>query len=420
MLKLTIQEGGVIDIPEGHDRRVIYEQLARAAETLKINAFRWKRSKLYAAEVVGCIQTQGVQLNILPKLDTREDERDENFLFNFLEFSGQISKPRFSVAQTRKTTFGPLEIIVSQLASGIEDALREGMPRRYQEKREDSPSIRGKIDFPRLSTRPPGNTLIPILHSPLSSGNRLSQAIKYIAGVLYGRTTSSTNRQRLGAILEQLSHISDRNFSARELSLMKLSRHEAQWEQTISIGAMLSAGHSPDPTFCGDNSAFSLIFKLEHLFERSMRRIISDSVKHLGLNVVYSPPLRFLLNEPSSQTGVVQLKPDYILCREGEFIAVADAKWKRLDETKRAYGVERDDLFQINAYVERFKVLTGIIFVPKRPWMQTGWNMVYETPERDSKIHMVGVDLERLLSRNEGVKEKAYSELSEVLEGILT
>ncbi|AYF90135.1 hypothetical protein D6Z43_24475 [Pseudomonas sp. DY-1] len=419
MLKITTQEGAPIDIPDGHDRRTIYENLQRAAEALGINAFRWKRNKLYVAEVVGFIQTQGVQLNILPKLDTPEENRDENFLFNLLASSGYIKNPKFAAAQTKKTAFEPLEIVISELASEIETALREGVPRRYEEKREDSESIRGKIDFPRLSTRPPGNALIPILHSPLSAGNQLSQAVKYIAGVLHHRTTSSVNRQRLGAILELLSNINSREFSSRELHLIKISRHEAQWERTISIGQMLSTGHSPDPTFSGEDSAFSLLFKLEHLFERSMRKIIAESIKNVGLNIRHNSSPLFLLNDPQSQKGIVQLRPDYIIHKNEELIAIADAKWKRLDRTKRAYGIDRDDLYQINAYLGRFKVEKGIVFVPKLPWMQAGWTVMYEIPDSAAKVHLVGVDLECLLSRNENTKKVAYTNLSCTLEKIL-
>ncbi|SDG29530.1 5-methylcytosine-specific restriction endonuclease McrBC, regulatory subunit McrC [Pseudomonas seleniipraecipitans] len=419
LLKITTKEGSPIDIPEGHDRLAIYENLQRAAEKLGINAFRWKQKKLYAAEVVGYIQAQGIQLNILPKLDTLEENRDEDFLFNLLASSGYIKNPKFAAAQTKKTALEPLEIIISELAGEIEAALRGGIPRRYEETREDSQSIRGKIDFPRLSTRPPGNTLIPILHSPLSAGNKLSQAVKFITGALHHRTTSSINRQRLGAILELLSNIKNREFSSRELHLIKISRHETQWERTISIGQMLSTGHSPDPTFSGESSAFSLLFKLEHLFERSMRKIISESIKDSGLKVLNNNLPLYLLNDAQSKKGIVQLRPDYVLHKNENYIAIADAKWKRLDRTKRAYGVDRDDLYQINAYLGRFKVEKGIVFVPRLPWMQAGWSVMYEIPESPAKIYLVGVDLECLLSRNEITRKEAYTSLSCTLKNIL-
>ncbi|MGX5723423.1 McrC family protein [Metapseudomonas otitidis] len=420
MLKITTQEGAPIEVPDGYDRRAIYESLQQAAESLKINAFRWKQKKLYVAEVVGCIQAHEVQLNILPKLDTPEGSRDENFLFNLLASSGYIKNPRFAAAQIRKTIFDPLEIIISELANEIERALFEGVPRRYEECSEDSQSIRGKIDFPRLSTRPPGSTLIPILHSPLSTGNQLAQAVKYICSVLHHRTTSSVNRQRFGAILELLLNIKSRNFSTRELGLIKLSRHEAQWERTISIGRMLSTGHSPDPTFSGDSSAFSLLFKLEHLFERSMRKIITEAVKSADLKVSHNNSSLFLLRDPQSQKGIIQLRPDYTLHKEGEIFAIADAKWKRLDEHKRAYGIDRDDLYQVNAYLGRFKVDKGIIFVPKLPWMQDQWTAMYEVPDSTASIHLLGVDLESLLSRNDTIRQQAYVNFSNTLDSVLS
>ena len=67
--------------------------------------------------------------------------------------------------------------MISEVVKEMIMALREGHPKRYVEVREDSPVLRGQIDFTRLSSRLPGSAVIPTRYSQLGVNNELSQII---------------------------------------------------------------------------------------------------------------------------------------------------------------------------------------------------------------------------------------------------
>jgi len=419
MLELTIEEGKPLCIPDGFEKHKIHESLLRLSDKLGIRAFKWKGGQLYAAEVVGCIQTHGIRINILPKLDTPEEHRDKNFLYNLLHEAGFLEKPKFNPGSVRKTSLPLLEVIISNLIYQVEDHLADGVPRRYESNKEDSQSPKGKIDIPRLSSRAPGNSTVPIIFNSLSPDNRLSQIVVSVLDRLYTLTKNNINRQRLSALLSKLSGIKKLSMTASSINTLKLSSSETHWESFLNVAKMFFESYAPDPTFSGQGNAINIIFKMEHLFERTMRNIISEALRGSAFSTTHRSPPLYLFNDATSNQGIVRLKPDYLLKKGNNHIAVADAKWKRLSPSARAFGVERDDLYQISSYLERYKVSVGIFFVPQAPWMSHDWAPLYTAPNGSANIYFVPIDLETLLSRSSIKKDSAYKKISKRLLEIL-
>lgn len=392
----------------------------RATERLQTPSFRWKQGRLHAAEIVGCIQIGRLRINILPKVDTAETNRDKDFLLNIMQTAGYLTRPHIGLAEVRSSPLDPLETLISEIASEMARALSEGAPRRYEEVNEELPTVRGRIDFSKLSSRLPcDRMLLPVRHAPLLGDNRLARCIKGIAELLHRLTRSNMNRKTFGAILTQLHGVESQPLTLPQIDALSLKQSESHWARTISIARQLLIGQAPDPTFLGESPAFSMLFPLQHLFERAMRRILVDALKDSGVVVSHHSIPHFLLQDPSDGSGVVRLRPDYILEQRDDPLAVADAKWKRIREFGSAHGVTREDLYQVSAYLTRFDVDNALIFLPKASWMQDSWMKSYAVPG-GGHIHLIGVDIERLVTRNQAIRVPALSAFSRTIRGILT
>lgn len=420
MTVLTTWEGMPIPVPEGQDRQSVTARLLTAAEVVPFPAFRVKKGRLCAAEVVGSIQVGGVRINVLPKTDTPEEDRDADFLLNILRAAGYLNRVHASSGAVRASVRDPLEAMISEVASEMSMAMKEGIPRRYQEKREDSTTLRGRIDFTRLSTRlPSDHTVLPVRHTPLTADNDLAHCLGWIATMLLRLTRSSVNRQLLASMVARLNAASVGSVGAPQFAALRLSPSEIQWERVLAIGRLILQGRFADPTFSGANNAFSMLFPLQHLFERAMRRILADVMREHGIRVGYRAQPLFLLHGHDDDEKVLRLKPDYLFHREADLLAVADAKWKRLTEGGRAHGVGRDDLYQINAYLDKFDVQNAIVFMPRASWMTPMWTARYSVPHSGRMIHLVGVDIESLVSHRKDVREGARSALGGLLAGLV-
>lgn len=420
MPTLTTWEGMAIPFPDGIDHRALGHRLMRATEGTSSPAFRWKHGRLHAAEMVGCIQIGNVRINVLPKLDTGELERDRDFLLNMLSGAGYLSRPRTGAADVQSTSIDPLEALISEVAGEMSTALREGVPRRYEEKREELSTVRGRIDFSKLSSRLPcDRILMPVRYSPLHRDNQLARCVKGIAVLLHRLTRSGRNRQIFAAVLSQLVGVVDEPLTLGRLDALLLARGESHWARSMAVARLLLTGHSPDPTFSGENQAFSMLFPLQHLFERVMRRVLEVALEKLRIPLARRTEPHFLLQDSSDGSGVVRLRPDYILGQPEAPLAVADAKWKRASELGRAHGINREDLYQVHSYLTRFNVRDAVILVPQAKWMRAPWTKMYNVPEGGGHIHLVGVDIEKLVARSSIQRSQALETMSATLSAIL-
>lgn len=419
MPEVTTWEGMPVPLPPDMEPRWFADRLIQLTESAPFTAFRWKRGGLYAAEVVGCVQLGRIRINILPKLDTPETERDKSFLLNLLRSAGYLSYSHQDEAEVRLENSDPLEAMISELAIEMAYALRKGYPRRYEEKSEDSSVLRGGIDFTRLSTRLPGSAIIPIRHSPLSMDNQLSTVVKGIASFLHRITRSTVNRQRLGSVLASLSLVNNKIISLAQVDSITLSEYEMHWSKTLSIGRLLLSGHAPDPTFGGSNQAFSLLFPMQHLYERALRTILAMAIDGSGLRVDSRSEPLFLFIDTDDESGVIRLRPDYVFSRNGEPVAIADAKWKRATEMGAAHGTKREDFYQIHAYLTRYKISEALILVPKAPWMPEKWSKKYRDADTNARVHLIGVDIEGLISRDPKKRNASYKLFNEILIDVL-
>lgn len=408
-----------VPLPPDVEPRWFADRLMQLTDSTPFTAFRWKRGGLYAAEVVGCVQLGRIRINILPKLDTLELGRDKSFLLNLLRSAGYLNYLHQGSAEVRAETLDPLEALISEVAKEMTNALREGHPRRYQEVREDSSVLRGRIDFTQLSTRLPGSAIIPIRHSPLGVDNQLAQVVKGIASFLHRITRSAVNRQRLGMVLSSLSSVDNKVVNVAQVDTIVLTRYEMHWSKTLAVGRLLLSGQSPDPTFGGANQVFSLLFPMQHLYERALRRILAIAIDGSSISVNSRSESLFLFVDTEDQSGVVRLRPDYVFSRGGRPVAIGDAKWKRAKESGISHGIKREDFYQIYAYLTRYKVSDAVILVPKAPWMPEKWTKSYRNADTGAQVHIMGVDVEGLVSRSAKVRDASYKMLREMLGGVL-
>lgn len=416
MPQLVVHEGGQIVLPPTCDRKQVINRLIKYSDGSKFPCFRLKKGALFAAEVVGTVQVGVLRISVLPMSAEGDEEHDKAFLLNLLRAAGYLgTRPLVLAASVRSTALDPLEAMLVEMGAEIWESLRDGVPRRYNELEDVTQTVRGRIDFTRLCRQLPGaSAALPIRYAPLTTGNVLARTVKWVAEVLSGMARGPEARQLLQGVLGALEAVAGPRPTRAEVVAIRLTKFEQRWSRTVALASLLAQGRFIDPTFAGRRDAFGMLFPLHHLFERAMRDVLSRAVKPLGLAIEHKANALHMLRD-SDGASHLQVRPDFICSRGGQRLMIGDAKWKRMSKGQRASGADRDDIFQMNAYLTRYEVKRGAIFVPKASWMPDGWRHDFTILPGDCKLSLLPVDIQGALSRVPARSEAALQSLRQTL-----
>ena len=401
---IQIAEWGKVELPPRFDNPKTKARLLRQAASPFGNALVLRGQNLYAQGLVGVIDAGPLQLQIVPKVYTGSTAgQDASLLLELFLLNAPPSGVAVVQATTETHHATILEPLIRHFANALERLLRtEGIPRRYEERAEESSTLRGRVDLPKLARRGPAYShRLPIVHYPLQGDNALSRVLRALAVNLAQRSSVAHTKATLYRCVNLLDQAGIETLRPALIGAVKLTRYESPWIEFLGLAALLAAGISPDPVRPGEGSTTGILLPLERLFENALREALRK-VKHKApLRVSHEPGSLRLFKGLDGSREMLTLKPDLVLRdQSGEPRVIADAKWKRLKPDRPSLGLEPADAYQIVVYVHRYSVSRGALFYPASEPIAGTWQSttLAVLGEHDWKIDVVEVDVVRLLA----------------------
>ena len=409
---IIVREGEKLTLDRQAARNGMVRRLMQVSDASPFPIFSYSRGVLRAGRVVGTVTCGHVRIEIHPKTVERDGTQDREFLLNLLRFSGHLRGYHWARGSVPQSTAEPIEILIAEIADDISAGLREGVPQRYQNIDAEIPTIRGRVNLGRLSTRlPTQHAGIPVRHAPLTIDNHLSRLIKWVAQTLLRVSRSVRTQEKLRAAINALRMVDLRGFSASEVHSLELSRFESGWQPTLTLARLLLEGSSFNPTLAGRLDAIAVVFSLERLFERCLRQLLPAALPDAGFSVSHRTDTLYMLTSRERGDKAVRIRPDFIYRKDKRAVAVADAKWKRLSHDSVTFGLTPADVYQVSAYLLRYQLRHALLLFPKTEWMPGSWSSTYDIPGTGLVVQIVGVDIESLVSPHEDRHQEALRSL---------
>lgn len=417
-------EGGLLPVPAGMDASALVGDVLRATTECPQPVVTLGKSGVRLGNVVGAISAGPIQLEILPKLSSSSSEiEDREFLLDLLNVAGL--SPRLFATHGGVRTDSPvlLESVIEQGVGMIASLLVSGPPRRYSLRRDESTALRGKLDMTRLALRRPGrDDRLPISHYPLQRDNSLSRLVVALLSTLKAMTRSTRVMKRIVDAQRLCGDVKMVPLGRALAKPIVLNRYEQEWAEVVEFASMILKGLLPNVVGVGDFAFTSLVFPLSDLFEAVIRRSLPEALAGSELQIASSGGSLRLLRSIDDGREALLLRPDYYFVgresgREGRL--VADAKWKRLDRTKRGLGMQPADVYQCATYMTRHNLDRGALFYPRSEWMgdpMRPWVKQYALVGGSSRVMVIGVDFPGLVARSERRRREALAQLAESVE----
>lgn len=345
------------------------EESSEPQRYLELKADRELATKNY----VGCIQSDGLQINIWPKIfdnDYAQGGDPANaaemlallsewiITSNFLNF-GELDKSILEHDWTENIG----ELLIFLFSTYAREIVEHTPYQSYHPVVEEMETVRGSIAFPEyirdnLST---GRWhKITCEHEPFTLDNLLNRIIKHTCGILSNCTRHTASLANLEAIELFFDEVSDVRVQASDCDRVHLNRMFEEYESILNHCRWFLS--SVDPGGQGSASTFTFLIRTELLYEAYLGALLDQC----SLGSVDAQPKEELARSASK---VFRIRPDFVIKdQSGEKLSiVADAKyklWKDNGATKPSFSA--GDMYQMITYCTRLGINQGFLIHPKR------------------------------------------------------
>lgn len=330
---------------------------------LKVTVFNHgaKRS-LVAQNFVGIINVGTNQIEVLPKIagETKEVRRS---LARMIATALELELHGDSITRADMQSNSVLEVLVRLFCEQLWQAVRRGMVRHYEAQTDNLSVLRGKLEVSRqlqLNLSRPDRLFCTI--DEFTEDTPLNRALKAALKVLHRVSRSSANLRSISELLFCFQEVGNTHASAIKWERVTTDRLSARYEPLVRLARLFIEGESPD-VVTGKQQGFALLFDMNVLFEEYVGAVAKKVFGRKGLRVVLQGPRRHLAQHMDGADAFA-LRPDVVVCRGADVIAIVDTKWKRLRLAATREGVASGDAYQMHAYATQYAAPEVMLLYP--------------------------------------------------------
>lgn len=301
-----------------------------------------------------------------------------------------------------------VETLLQAFCRAFHVARRVRFIRSYVSITKQGPTLSGRLSFPRqaiLDVAAPGEFA--------STSIRLSEDTpenRLVASVLrrFRPICSPSTRRHIDACLGELENVSDGIDVLKEWQRVRFDRLPAEYQTLLRQARALLDGNFAG-LLEGEVLATSEIVFTSRLFERYVAQELARTISELGHEMTSQTRGSYLCKNSEGQNAF-ELIPDILVRRDGQFIAVADTKWKKLQPGRRGFGINPEDIYQSLTYAAHFGCAKAVLIFPNTE-SDTGTAMLYGSLQSQLRGHAYDVEvigLPMLSSVRDGCRAVAH------------
>lgn len=355
--ELRVGENGLTETEAGRFH-ALAEHAGRRLKRGETGVLVRTRRGLKAQQVVGVLALPGRSLEILPKIDGKDDAV-RNALIHMLTVAHDLRVADGTLAGMARQTHNLLELLIRLFATRLLAAVQRGLPRRYIACEEDLRLLRGRLDvvrqFTRHAVRP---DRLACRFDELSEDTPLNRVLKAAVSRLARMTRSASNTRLLLELAARFEFTGDSSQPLEEP--VQLDRTNTAFHDLYRLARLFLEGEWQG-TAAGRPAGFALLFPMNDLFEafigRSLQRALAPRRVHLQARGKYA------LKDEKNGELLFALRPDAVVEADRGRV-VLDTKWKELKQERDDFGIAPGDIYQMLTYGRGYGAPRVILLYP--------------------------------------------------------
>ncbi len=389
-----------VSADEIHISKAAWQELAKYADETDKNK-RYldyhKSNVLRIKNFVGVISAKdGTQIEILPKtseeeLDKNQLEESRDLIWRMLNVVQKLNWIETTDAKL-KTRKQPLyESLIQRFLLTVRHIVRRGIRFDYHRVKAHEPFLKGQLQTAKQFNEPPHKQHLFHIEYDEYSANRAENRLIHSALIQALKWAKTNANKKLARELllffdcvpesQNIDHDLKKFRSAKQDRSMYYYQNTLPWLQLIL--------NKQNPFALKDkNAGISFLFPMEVLFEKYVAKILAKRLPK-EFQLTEQKPMKYLA--ASGDKKVFQMKPDIVISKGNNPIAILDTKWKLIDENKtyendkidEKKGISQSDMYQLFAYGKKYDVQKLALIYPQ--W--SGFKKSFKF-EFDENLHL--------------------------------
>ncbi|MCX0379233.1 McrC family protein [Clostridium perfringens] len=332
------------------------------SKKLDMDNILWERDTLRFINYVGYIRLSTVSIEILPKISLNDSaELERKALLNMLSKCG-ILKVNYSEISSLKLYKESLNEILAYLFSKkLQKELRKGVYGEYVYIEENINSLKGSLSVQeQIKNIASHSSKAFCRFEEFSRDNKLNKILSFFVKEVMKNVKNRETLKLLRVSEMILGEVDERSVTLNEVNNFSFNRLNKPFEDAFTLGKMIVLGESSLGNL-GGNKAYSILFKMNEIFEIYIGKLLKELLYEETVHMQHSK-YKLLIKEDSNR-GVFKLIPDIVIEKNGIESVIIDTKWKSVESKFNRHGVKREDLYQMYAYLTRYKNARTVILI---------------------------------------------------------
>lgn len=320
--------------------------------------------RLLAREITGVIPVGENIIEIQPKFIHATDAQSwrEGLLAILAHTKGLEDLPRISGGLVTDSFVDLIGVVV---ASGLAQAVHDGLPRRYIERREDTTVLKGRLDANRLWRTSLDPTRMPVVYDEYSADTPALRLLVWAAASLTHSVVSTALRSQLEHLRSIWHDIPTEKPAPAQLDAISVPVQYAFLEDSIRAAKILASGEFLGVSEAEQENSLGFVWKTEAVFEEFVLAVCRAAAAQLGASadklevaVLVDPETGSQLKARAPGGDAVTGSPDVVVHRRGLAIAILDAKYKTLKPVSKASAgaPAASDVYQVAFYASQARL----------------------------------------------------------------
>jgi 5-methylcytosine-specific restriction enzyme subunit McrC len=250
-----------------------------------------------------------------------------------------------------------LEVFITKYIMYVQDIIQKGLASSYYDIEGNESFLQGSIVFQQNIVQNVAHKERFYVRYQVYGLNRPeNRLIKTTLSLLYKISNDSKNKRNIRFLLPFFDNVPVSTNIESDFDKISLDRNMKYYNQAIKWSRVFLSNKSFN-VFPGKAISFALLFPMEKLYEKYVYSVLCKYCT--GLNLV-DQESSFLFKDDTGKDKV-QIKPDIIIRKDKNCLAILDTKWKMISKES---DVSQADIYQMYAYSSKYQCDNAILVYP--------------------------------------------------------